>query len=80
MWCGAISDCVIRKGDPYLEMRSPKWPSHRRLIRCSQHADEAAPAVIDGHEVPAPGFTTLRQLAVAVTRRDPKMRQANDGD
>lgn len=72
--CGAAQDCWIQSGDPYLELGREQWTARR----CASHADEAVPAVIDGHEVPAPGFTTLRQLVTTATRRDPKMRQAND--
>lgn len=75
--CGAAQDCWISKGQPYLELSHVAFAWTAR--RCASHADEAVPAVIDGHEVPAPGFTTLRQLVTTATRRDPKMRQANDG-
>lgn len=78
IYCGAAADCAVMPKQPYLELRDPKWGPNTRKIRCSQHADEAVPAVIEGHKVPAPAPVSLRQLAV-VFRRDPKMRQANDG-
>lgn len=80
IYCGASADCAVMPKQPYLELRDPKWGANTRKIRCAHHADEAVPAAIDGHNVPALGFTTLRQLVTTVTTRDPKMRQANDTD
>jgi hypothetical protein len=73
--CGAEIGCRIREHEAYQELSGDGW----RKVRCSRHAGEPVPAVIEDDPVPRPTapvpFTSTQVLA---GRCDFKKAQGKD--